>query len=116
VKAIALDLVREVLDHELTDADGVPCGMVDDVELDGDIGGTLQVVALLSGPGVAQSRLPAPIGRVLRAIFGARRTRIEWRHVKRIGERIELDVRASELRLDAVERRLGQWIAKVPGA
>jgi hypothetical protein len=116
LKAVALDLVREVLDHELVDVHGVPCGMADDVELSGAPGEALYVVALWCGPGVAQTRLPAWMARWTQRIFGKRKTRIEWRHVARIGEHIELDCSAADLKLDRAERRWRQWISKLPGA
>jgi len=32
----SFDVMRDLLDHELQDCDGVACGMVDDVELEGE--------------------------------------------------------------------------------
>jgi len=115
MKAVALDLVREVLDHELIDVEGVPCGMVDDIELDGEPGKPLRVVALLTGPAVAQARLARWMAHLLRWLFGGRHTRIEWSHVKRLGEGVELDASAAELGLDRIERTLGRWLARLPG-
>src|SRR3954468_12175581 len=73
LKAVALDLVREVLDHELVDVHGIPCGMVDDVELSAVPGKPLHVTALWCGPGVAQTRLPKWIARVAQWAFGSGR-------------------------------------------
>src|SRR5689334_14882198 len=101
----ALHAARDVLDHEIVDVDGVPCGMVDDVEIDGDAGGSLRIVALLTGPGVLAASLPRPLAALVRFMFGARRTRIAWSDVGSVTTRIELRVNAASLGLDASERR-----------
>ena len=51
MKRDVFDIALELLDHEVVDADGVPCGIVDDVELAGEPGEPLRAVALtaLSG-------------------------------------------------------------------
>ena len=68
-----LDLVRDVLDHEVVDADGVPCGIVDDVELEGRAGSTLRVRALLLGVEVWSDRLPTSCARWQEAAGSASR-------------------------------------------
>ena len=115
MKATALDLVREVLDHELVDSDGWPCGMADDVELQGKPGERLTVSALLVGPAVAATRLPKWAAAAYRLAAGTQRARVEWRHVVRVAERIHLDSPAHDLGLNAAGRRLGRWFTKIPG-
>lgn len=107
-----LDLVRDVLDHEVVDADGVPCGMVDDVELEGRPGSTLRIRALLLGVGVWSDRLPAPLGRLVRAVAGRGRIRIPWSEVAVTRDRIQLASTAAALRLDAEERRIAHWLRR----
>jgi sporulation protein YlmC with PRC-barrel domain len=109
-------LIRDVLDHEIVDASGVPCGMVDDVELDAPPGKPVEIVALLVGPGVAQRRLPRWGGKLAAAVFGSDEHRVEWQHVARIGEHIALDRDASELGLGAADRKWSRRIARIPGA
>lgn len=109
-----VDLVREVLDHEIVDADGVPCGMVDDVELSGGPGAPLVVEALLVGPGVWTARLPWFFPRLVQALIGRQRVRIPWREVALTGDRIKLKSSASELGLDAGERRMKRWLGRLP--
>src|SRR4029079_83330 len=52
-----LDLLREVLDHEVVDVEGTSCGMVDDIEFAAGERGP-EVAALLIGPGAWTPRLP----------------------------------------------------------
>ena len=108
------DLVRDVLDHAVVDSDGVPCGMVDDVELDCEPGRPLEIIALLMGPGSWQRRLPRWAAYLARQLFGARAVRVPWAHVVKIGEKIELDQKAADLGLGGIDRRLANWFVRVP--
>ena len=110
------DVVRDILDHEIVDADGVPCGMVDDVEIELDARGRATVVALLVGPGAQQARVWRGIAWLMRRAFGARRTRVAWADVAALEMRIRLARPAATVGLGATERRLGRRLAKVPGA
>jgi sporulation protein YlmC with PRC-barrel domain len=111
----SFDVVREVLDHELIDSDGMPCGMVDEVLLDGEPGKPLLVVALLVGPGAWAPRLPGWLEAMAVRVFGRKRVRVPWSAVARLNERIELSVPGSKLGLGVVDRRLGRWLARLPG-
>jgi hypothetical protein len=116
MKPKTFDLAHEVLDHALVDADGVPCGIADDVELDGAPGEPLVVVALRVGPGAAQARLPRLVARLARKCFGARDASVPWRQVRALAEHVTLSARAAELGLDAPGRRWRKWLSRVPGA
>ena len=113
--AAQFNVVRELLDHELIDAQGLPCGVVDDVMLDGAPGRPLHVVALLVGPGAWLRRLPAWAGWLARRVAGTAQVRVPWSAIAHVGERIELSGRASELGLGGADRRVGRWIARIPG-
>jgi hypothetical protein len=112
----SFDVVRQVLDHELIDADGLPCGMVDDVVLEGAPGEPLRIIALLAGPGAWLPRLPRFAERLLARMFGRQRVRIPWNAVAHVGERIELAMPAAALGLGGTDRRVGRLIARIPGA
>jgi sporulation protein YlmC with PRC-barrel domain len=116
MKRAGFDLVRDLLDHELVDVEGVPCGMVDDVEIAGGGGKPLRVVALLSGPGAVAPRLPAVLARLVRRLWGDRVVRIPLDAIKTIDERVTLARTAEALHLRAVDRKWGRWIARLPGA
>ena len=116
MKEAYVDLVRQVLDHQIIDADRVPCGVVDDLALDGGPGDTLVVTALLVGPGAWANRLPAFLVVVSKKIFGSKIVRVPWSEVAVISETVQLKSSASALGLGAADRKLGRWIARIPGA
>jgi sporulation protein YlmC with PRC-barrel domain len=107
------DAMRDLLDHELLDADGVSCGMVDDMEIAPTSGG-MAVVALLVGPGAWDARLPALLRVVVRHVTGRKRVRIPFDQVARINEVVELRSRAASLALGVVDRKVGKWLARLP--
>jgi sporulation protein YlmC with PRC-barrel domain len=111
-----LDIVRRVLDHEVVDVNDVPCGMVDDVELEGEPGGELKVTALLVGAGAWADRLPRVFGTLAEKIFGRQRTRVPWGEVWIVGERIKLKSRASEVKLGRADRKASKLLEKLPGS
>jgi hypothetical protein len=108
----SVDLMRDVLDHEIVDVDGVPCGMVDDLELQGGPGSTLRVAAILVGPGAWSARLPWILPRLVRAVVGRRETRIPWAEVALTSDRIRLRSTAKDLGLNAGDRKLLAWLAR----
>ena len=110
-----LDAVADVLDHELVDADGLPCGMVDDVVLEGQPGASLAIVGLLVGPGAWLPRTMPPLRFFAQLMFGRERVRVPWSAVRSVGERIVLEQRAAHYGLGRTDRRLGRWIARIPG-
>ena len=110
------DLYRQVLDHALLDADDWLCGVVDDLEVEGDVGGPLRVTALLVGPGAWVPRLPALLRAVLPHVVGTRCVRVPWSEVCVVGEHVRLRSRAAELGLGTADRKAGLRLAKVPGS
>lgn len=110
------DLCRQVLDHGVLDCEDWLCGVVDDLELEGGVGAPLRVTALLVGPGAWVPRLPAVFARLLPRVVGTRCVRVPWSEVSVVGEHIRLRSRAAELGLGTVDRKLGLWIAKLPGS
>jgi hypothetical protein len=111
-----VDVYRQVLDHALLDADDWLCGIVDDIEVEGDAGQPLRITALLVGPGAWASRVPALFARLVPHMFGTRCVRVPWGEVSVLGEQIRLRSRAAALGLATVDRRLGLRIGKLPGS
>ncbi len=110
-----LDLLREVLDHELVDANGTPCGIVDDIEFgDSPVGPVL--AALWVGPGAWVPRLPALLALPARRLFGEGRVRVPWEQVQDIGEVIRLKASAGALGLGRNDQEVGRWLKRLPGA
>lgn len=110
------DLYRQVLDHAVLDVDEMLCGVVDDLEVEGDVGGPLRVTALLVGPGAWVPRLPALLRAVLPRFVGVRCVCVPWSEVCVVGEHVRLRSRAAELGLGTADRKVGLRLARVPGS
>jgi len=111
-----LDIARQVLDRQLVDSNNVPCGKVDDVEIEGRAGGELKIRALLVGNGAASDRLPELFKAISGALFGRRMVRVPWSEVSVITQHIKLRSRADELGLGESESVASRLINKLPGA
>jgi sporulation protein YlmC with PRC-barrel domain len=111
-----IELLRDVLDHDVVDADGVRCGIVDDIELAQEGGKAPVLAALVVGPGAWAPRLPAVFAVVARRLFGSATTRIAWDDVAELGQSVELKRRASELGLGVDDRKASRWLRNVPGS
>jgi sporulation protein YlmC with PRC-barrel domain len=106
-----IELLRDLVDHELVDSTGTSCGQVDDVELSADGSG---VTALLVGASVWSRRLPA-LAQVAIARLGLRgRVRVPVATIDAIEEVIRLNARASELGLGVQDRKVGKWLSRFP--
>lgn len=110
-----LDMVREVLDHEIVDVNNVPCGMVDDLEIEGE-GKQLRVTAILVGTGVWSKRLPGVVGWCAQNLFGNKRVKVPWNEVAVVTERVKLKSRAGKLGLGKADRKAGRMIKWIPGS
>ena len=110
------DIALELLDHEVVDAAGIPCGIVDDVDLEGEPGKALRAVAILIGPGVVSGRLTWPFNAIARRIFGNARARVPWSQIASIDERVTLRDSAASYGLGKVDRRWQRVIARIPGS
>ena len=112
----SVDAVGEILDHEVIDAEGMPCGMVDDIVLEGRPGAPLAIVALLVGPGAWLRRALWPVRIVAGLVVGRQRVRVPWSAVVSVHERIVLEQHAAHYGLGRADRRVGRWLARIPGA
>jgi sporulation protein YlmC with PRC-barrel domain len=111
-----LDIVRQVLDHEVVDSNNLPCGMVDDLEVEGGPGGELRVTALLVGAGAWTRRLPSAFEGPAGFIFGQQQTRVPWSQVESVTERVKLRSEAKDLGLGGADRRASKLLEGVPGS
>jgi hypothetical protein len=109
----SLDLLREVLDHEVVDADDVSCGMVDDLEFGHGRDGPV-LDALMVGPGAWGARLPALLRLAAGGLAGRGVVRVPWHEVVEISEVVRLGSTAAELGLGGLDRKVGRWLAKLP--
>jgi hypothetical protein len=110
----SLDLVAQVLDRQLMDANDVPCGKVDDLELRGGPGGALEVAAVLVGPGASTARLPALLALLARLVLGRRIVRIPWDQIEGIQETVRLKCTAASIGLDESQRWPHKVISVLP--
>jgi hypothetical protein len=112
----AIHLVRDIVDHEIVDVHQLPCGIVDDIELDFLPGRGFRPVALLLGPGAWQRRTPRWIAAISRWLVGSDEARVPWSEIAYIGERVALRRTAAELGLGRADRKWGARLSRVPGA
>ena len=110
-----LDIGLHVLDRQLLDRNGRRCGNVDDLAIEGGVGDTPEVVAILVGPGYWAQRAGV-IGRVAGWIGGGRRVRVDWSEVAKVEAAVELKGEARELGLGRGDDRLRPYLARIPGA
>ena len=110
-----LHVGRNILDHQLLDKDGRRCGNVDDLALEGGAGEALEVVAILSGPGVWPQRA-GRLGRLAGWIGGSGRVRIPWDEVEKVDSAVWLKRTAPEYGLGRGDDRARPWLARIPGA
>jgi sporulation protein YlmC with PRC-barrel domain len=111
----SLDLGLAVLDRQLIDSKDRRCGNVDDLALEGGPGEALEVIAILSGPGVLRNRAPL-VGRLAAWIGGGRRIRIPWDEVVEVGAHVKLRKPAQTYGLGRGDDRLRPLIEKIPGS
>ena len=104
-----LDLVRDVLDKQLLDAEDRPFGKVDGIALELRDGEPPRVRALEVGAAVRMARLPRRIAGWLRPMTRcARATRIPIESVVSLTKDIKVDIDATRTSAWRIER----WLAE----
>jgi sporulation protein YlmC with PRC-barrel domain len=106
-------LVRQLLDLQIFDADDRCCGIVDDVELDGETDGPFRIQALLVGPGGYRARLPRWAMALVRIAAGDEVVRIPWAMVSNITSVVRLVQRAEDFGLARGEAKAGRLLPGV---
>src|SRR5690242_16510243 len=116
-----MHVARDLLDREVVDRNGREMGRVDGVLLDVQDGKPPQLAAILIGPSALGYRLQPGLGRLVRRIerwwrLGENRpAQIGFSDVVEIGRRVRLRLAVGDTDVDALERRLRDWIAWLPG-
>jgi sporulation protein YlmC with PRC-barrel domain len=110
-----LDVAFGMLDHQLVDKEGRRCGKVDDLELEGAVGGPVRVTSILAGTGYWAGRFHGPFRR-LATTLGGSAVRIPWEDVREVGSAIHLKKTAEELRLGRGDDRARRWVERLPGS
>jgi sporulation protein YlmC with PRC-barrel domain len=121
-----LSLRFDFLDQQIVDADGLPLGRVEDVELAQARGEPPHVAAVLTGAEALGERMGGGLGEALARTARRLRepasdegpTRIEIEHVESAGPKLELKVRHDEIpHVAALERWLSERVVgRIPGA
>lgn len=113
-----------LLDHQLLDADELPVGRVDDIELSVPTsGGPPEVEAVLTGAEALGQRLGGLTGALmagaasrLRRTTGDGPTRVDPELIEELEPAIKLRLPLGELPgVASLERWLGQYVERVPG-
>jgi sporulation protein YlmC with PRC-barrel domain len=107
------DLAGQVLDHPIIDADDYPCGKVDDVEIEGEVGKPLRVKNLLVGPGAWVPRLPPILRNAAKKLFGDDMVRVPWEQVEQITPKVKLRLPAEALGLGKADRKANGLMARL---
>ena len=108
----SIKLVCQLLDLPILDKDERWCGIVDDVELEGEPGKTTRVAALLVGPGAYSGRMPKFAYRIVRAMAGNRIVRVPPAEIADIGSAVRLKCTAQKVGLHRTEDRVRAWIPR----
>ena len=110
-----LHLAADVRDLQIVDVNHEYCGIVDDIELEGEAGGRLAVAAILVGPGAWQGRLSRPVLWLAQRIAGKHVVRVPWSEVKHITSVVTLARPAKELGLGKGEERAAKRLPRIGG-
>lgn len=105
-------LVSQLLDLPILDKDSRWCGIVDDVELEGEPSKPTRVVALLVGPGAYAGRMPKFAYRIVRGIAGNRIIRVPPAEIADIASAVKLKCTAEKVGLHRTEDEVRAWIPR----
>jgi hypothetical protein len=117
-----MDVVKDLLDKAVVDRNGREMGRVDGIALQARKGQPPRLAAILIGPAVLASRLHPYLGRCARTLEerlglgDGRPLRVDFHDVADIDRKVRLRLTIGDTAADAVERRLRDWILKVPGS
>jgi sporulation protein YlmC with PRC-barrel domain len=112
-RAVEIDIALGILDHQLVDSDGVNCGKVDDLEVQGLDTGSPEVTEIIVGGNAWRSR--GQLGR-LAARFSGNAVHVPWSEVDSVSSVVQLKRPAAELRLGRGDVRWAKLVGKAPGA
>jgi len=117
-----MDVVHDVLDKHITDRNGREMGRVDGILLDVRPNEAPRLAAVVIGASALGFRVNPIVGRWVHGVeYGVgigeeRPIRIDFSHVAEVGEKVKVDVTVAESGAETLERRLREWILKIPGS
>jgi hypothetical protein len=107
-----LKLVGQLIDLPLIDKDGRWCGIVDDIELEGEPGEQMHLKALLVGPRAYRGRMPPALFWFARKLAGDHLSRVPIGKVATISSAVHLSCSAEQVGLHRVEDKVRSWIPR----
>ena len=117
-----MHIVRDVLDKKLIDCDGREVGRADGIVLEFPQNGPPRMIRIEIGGEILAERVAHSLIRPVRWLarhFGPRRPgiiSIDWKHVKRMGRDLHLDLHADDTDALAWEHWLAEkFISRIPG-
>ncbi|MDX6582929.1 MAG: hypothetical protein QOI10_2113 [Solirubrobacterales bacterium] len=105
-----LDLAYRLLDLDLVDSEGIRCGKVDDLALEGDPGRPTYVSAILSGTGAMPPRFPQRLQRLAARVFRGKVREVPWEEVEDFDATVVLHSPAAQLGLGDGDRDLTRLV------
>ena len=112
-EAVEVDIALGILDHQLVDSEGVNCGKVDDLEIQGLDGGSPEVTEIIVGGNAWRSR--GLLGRLAARLAG-NAVHVPWSEVESVSSVVKLKRPAAKLRLGRGDVRWTRLVGKAPGA
>ena len=112
-EAVEVDIALGILDHQLVDSEGVNCGKVDDLEIQGLDSGSPEVTEIIVGGNAWRSR--GLLGRLAARLSGSA-VHVPWSEVESVSSVVKLKRPAAELRLGRGDVRWERLVGKAPGA
>jgi len=110
---VEVDIALGILDHQLVDSEGVNCGKVDDLEVQGLDRGSPEVTEIIVGGNAWRSR--GLLGRLAARLSG-NAVHLPWSEVESVSSVVKLKRPAAELRLGRGDVRWERLVGKAPGA
>jgi len=112
-EAVEVDIALGILDHQLVDSEGVNCGKVDDLEIQGLDSGSPEVTEIIVGGNAWRSR--GLLGKLAARLSG-NAVHLPWSEVESVSSVVKLKRPAAELRLGRGDVRWERLVGKAPGA
>lgn len=127
MKRKTLEVALDIIDRQLLDSAGKPCGKVDDLHLEfpgDDVRQAPEVTQILVGPGALAPRVGGLPGKVMRLVWrrlhpnkDPRPIAVEWSLVGKVDSAVHLTVPREEVGLMRSEDWARKtFIGKIPGA
>lgn len=117
-----MELVRDLLDKQLIDRNGVNTGRVDGIVVEVREDGPPQLVALEAGPAVLAYRVGPRMGRWVTWLVNrfsrareAGRCRIPWSQITSVDLDVAIDIDVNETPLLAWQRWVARRLVRLPG-